>query len=66
MRDFHSWMSENKKTLDLPPVSEAGAHRRAAVRSHAYPPLYGRVQYTNQDHNTHAADAPVYLKAKKD
>ena len=64
--DFHDWMKANNKTLELPPVSEAGSTRRAAVRSHAYPPLYGRGQYTDQDNVTHAADAAYYLsKGKK-
>jgi hypothetical protein len=61
MRDFHLWMKENKKTLDLPPLSEAGSARRAGVRKHAYPELYSRGQYTQQDNVTHAADAAFYL-----
>ncbi len=64
MRDFHTWMKENNKTLDLPPLSEAGSARRAAVRAHAYPPIYGRGQYPDQDNITHAADAVFYLSQK--
>ena len=65
MRDFHNWLKENNKTLAaLPPVSEAGSARRAAVRKHAYPPIYGRGQYPDQDNITHAADANFYLHQK--
>ncbi len=59
MRDFHTWLEENNKTLK--PIQEAGSARRAAVRKHAYPPIYGRGQYPDADNITHAADANYYL-----
>ncbi len=40
--------------------SESGSAKRAAVRSHAYPPLYGRSQYPPEYFRPIAADAPVY------
>lgn len=61
MRDFHDWMKETSKELTIPQVSEAGSARRAAVRKHAYPPIYGRGQYPDADNITHAADANFYL-----
>ncbi len=63
MRDFNTWIKETGKELDIPPVAE-GSSRRAAVRKHAYPPIYGRGQYTDQDNVTHAADAITYLNQK--
>jgi hypothetical protein len=60
--DFYKWMEETEKKLELPPLAEAGSARRAAVRKHAYPPIYGRGQYPDADNITHAADANFYLK----
>jgi len=64
IRDFHTWMQETEKKLELPELSEAGSARRAAVRKHAYPPIYGRGQYPDADNVTHAADANFYLHQK--
>lgn len=61
MRDFHTFLKETNKTLELPSVSESGSARRAGVRSHAYPIGYNRSQYTKQDAVTHAADAAYYV-----
>ena len=62
MRDFDAWMKDNNKVKpELPPLDEAGSVRRAAVRKHAYPPLYGRGQYPDADNITHAADANFYI-----
>jgi hypothetical protein len=62
MRDFNTWAKEtNKQIPELPPVEEAGSARRAAVRKHAYPPIYGRGQYPDADNITHAADANFYI-----
>lgn len=62
IRDFNTWAKETKKQLpDLPPIEE-GSARRAGVRKHAYPPIYNRGNYTDQDAVTHAADANFYLK----
>lgn len=63
MRDFNDWMKDNGKKLELPALEE-GSARRAAVRPHAYPPIYGRGQYTDPDNITHAADAIFYLNQK--
>lgn len=68
-RDFHAWLEATGKNLEemyasLPAISE-GSARRAGVRSHAYPPIYNRGNYTDQDAVTHAADANFYLKQGK-
>jgi len=61
MRDFDGWMKDNKKVKpELPPIEE-GSARRAGVRKHAYPPIYNRGNYTDQDAVTHAADANFYI-----
>jgi len=41
-------------------VKSEGSTKRAAIRSHAYPPLYGRSQYPAEYFRPIAADAPVY------
>ncbi len=41
-------------------VKSEGSTKRAAVRSHAYPPLYGRSQYPPEYFRPGVADAPVY------
>ena len=41
-------------------VKSEGSTKRAAIRSHAYPPLYGRSQYPPEYFRPIAADAPVY------
>ena len=48
-------------------VRSEGSTKRAAIRSHAYPPLYGRSQYPDEYFRPIAADAPVYqeLDGKK-
>jgi len=70
--DFFSWCET--KGFELPtfteqpeaatPTSESGSGRRAAVRSHAYPDLYGRGQYPKGYFMPTAADTLVYNKDK--
>lgn len=43
-------------------TAESASARRACVRSHAYPPLYGRGQYTKSYFTPTAADTLVYDK----
>lgn len=70
MKTFMQWCEERKLDLptftETPPEEEAttesGSARRAAVRSHAYPPLYGRGQYTKSYFTPTAADTLVYDK----
>lgn len=58
MRDFHAWLKDTDKKLELPELGENV--RRAGVRGYAYPPQYKCGVYSPADDNTHAADAPFY------
>lgn len=61
VRDFHTWAKDTNKQLpEVTPIKE-GSARRAGVRKHAYPPIYNRGNYPDQDAVTHAADANFYL-----
>ena len=66
MKDFHTWMQESGKKVE---ISE-GSTKRAGVRAHAYPPGYSRAQYAgNKNDNPSAltptaADAAYYLTNK--
>ena len=72
MKTFFQWCEERK--LEIPTVTETtpkedaetseGSGKRAAVRSHAYPELYGRGQYPKGYFNPTAADNMVYNKDK--
>lgn len=66
MRDFHSWMKESGKKIE---ISE-GSTKRAGVRAHAYPAAYSRAQYAGVKNDNPAgltataADAAYYLTNK--
>jgi hypothetical protein len=66
MRDFHDWMKDNGKKIE---ISE-GSAKRAGVRAHAYPPAYNRAQYAGVKNDNPAAltptaaDAAYYLTNK--
>lgn len=69
MKTFLQWCEERKLELpsfnETPPEEDAtneGSGKRAAVRSHAYPELYGRGQYTKSYFTPTAADTLVYDK----
>jgi len=71
MKTFVQWLEERQ--LELPTFTEEtpaedatteSSTKRAAVRSHAYPPLYGRGQYTKNYFTPTAADTLVYDKDK--
>lgn len=48
-----------------PVKTESGSAKRASVRSHAYPPLYGRGQYPKEYFRPIAADAVTYQDIEK-
>lgn len=67
MKTFVQWCEDRKLDLasifETPPAENAtseGSGKRAAVRSHAYPPLYGRGQYTKSYFTPTAADTLAY------
>lgn len=66
MVNFHQWLETKGYKLDEQPGKEPstneGSTKRAAVRSHAYPPAYGRGQYTKGYFTPTAADTLVYDK----
>jgi hypothetical protein len=69
MKTFIQWCEEKGNKLDFiekpeaeEATSESGSAKRAAVRSHAYPPLYGRGQYTKGYFNPSVADNLAYNK----
>ena len=69
MKTFVQWCEEKKydlsAVLETPPQEDAtteGSTKRAAVRSHAYPPAYGRGQYTKNYFTPTAADTLAYDK----
>jgi hypothetical protein len=74
MKTFKQWAEEKQYDLDMitdqpekeKPTSEAGASKRAAVRSHAYPPLYGRGQYPKAYFRPIAPDAVTYQDKDKE
>ncbi len=63
--DFFSWCATMGHEVPEPPTNESGSGRRAAVRSHAYPELYGRGQYPKGYFMPTAADNLVYNKDKE-
>lgn len=72
MKTFRQWCTERKHDLaaltETPPEDQAtteGSTKRAAVRSHAYPPAYGRGQYPPEYFPPTAADAISYNKDAK-
>ena len=72
MKNFLQWCEDRKLELptftETPPEEEATAESnsamRAAVRSHAYPPAYGRGLYPKGYFMPTAADTLVYDKDK--
>ena len=68
MKTFTQWCEETNRKLpsltEQPPTdnvsSESQSAMRAAVRSHAYPELYGRGQYPPGYFRPIAADAVTY------
>lgn len=68
MKTFIQWCEDRKFELptftETPPAQatkdESGSSKRAAVRSHAYPSLYGRGQYPKGYFTPIAADTLVY------
>ncbi len=67
MLDFHGWCEKHQFDVTLPePVkAESNSAKRAAVRSHAYPELYGRSQYPDGYFRPIAADAAYYQSVEK-
>jgi len=70
MKNFLQWCEDRKLEIPMfqetPPgkesTSESNSAARAAIRSHAYPPLYGRGQYPKGYFQPTAADNLVYNK----
>lgn len=70
VQNFYNWLEEKGYKLpaftEQPPAedttAESGSARRAAIRSHAYPELYGRGQYPKSYFTPTAADTLVYDK----
>jgi hypothetical protein len=69
MNNFYKWCEEKGYKLptinEQPPAADStdeGSAKRACVRSHAYPPAYGRGQYTKNYFTPTAADTLVYDK----
>jgi hypothetical protein len=70
MKTFFQWCEERNFDLDslkeTPPTekatSESGSAKRAAVRTHAYPPGYGRGQYPKSYFQPSVADNLAYNK----
>ena len=69
MKNFFQWAEERKYDLESlreqpaetkDTKGESQSAKRAAIRSHAYPPAYGRAQYPDGYFRPIAADAPVY------
>lgn len=73
MKSFEQWCKEKKYVIpavnEVPTPENAetseGSTKRAAVRSHAYPPLYGRGQYPQEYFRPTAADAVTYQSIEK-
>jgi hypothetical protein len=68
MDDFLTWCSKNQLDTTLPAAGqtvEEGSTKRAGVRSHAYPELYSRGQYTKAGLRPTAADAVTYQDLDK-
>lgn len=73
MKNFYQWCEERKISLELilqtnPPEktkTESQGTKRSCVRSHAYPPLYGRGQYPAGYFTPIAADAAYYMSIGK-
>ena len=66
MKNFYQWAKEREydlqSILDSEETKTEQSAKRAAVRSHAYPPLYGSGQYPDAYFRPIAADAPAYQK----
>jgi hypothetical protein len=69
MKNFIQWVEEKnlgdelRKLVEQPANKDTkteGSTKRAAVRSHAYPELYGRGQYPEEYFRPTAADAITY------
>lgn len=73
MKTFMQWCEERKFQLPVftdtkegeEATSESGSGKRAAIRSHAYPDLYGRGQYPKGYFQPSVADNLVYNKDKE-
>lgn len=57
--------AESEVVAEKGKVKAENSTKRAAVRSHAYPPLYGRGQYPEEYFRPIAADAVTYQDIEK-